>query len=207
MGTKIRALLKNKAVQFVLCILILLIVYAAFLGIRNRKYIKHLPDYPIFYYNDGLNYYTERTDEMTIELVRLFDIFHPTLGVELTLNHIYWEEVDAYVDITLSVKESLLGKFVYTLSYKSKPVIKELPFREVPGDVYGEGALSAMSGSMHSGRFLIDENMNSLYDTGILEDKENQEYKDFVHQNEVGLTELVNRANEYWNLGLMYNPD
>ena len=207
MGVNIRALLKNKAVQFVLCILILLIVYAVFLGIRNRKYIKHLPDCPILYYNDGLDYYAERTDEMTIGLVQLFDIFHPTLGVQMTLNHVYWEEVDDYVNITLAVKESLSGKFVYTIAYESKPVIMELPFREVPGDVYGEGALSAMSGSMHSGRFLIDENMNSLYDTGIPEDKENQEYKDFVYQNEEGLTELVNRANEYWNLGLMYNPD
>lgn len=207
MRVKIKEVLRNRAVQFVLAVLVVLAVYTVFLGFRNRKYTKNLPDYPMFYYNDGLNYYTERTDEMTIELVRLFDIFHPTLGVQLTLNDVYWEDVDDYVYITLAVKESLTGKTVYSIAYQSKPVIKELPYREVPGDVYGEGALSGVSASKYSGRFLVDENMNSLYDTGIAEDKENQEYKDFVRQNEAGLTELVRLANEYWNLGLAYHPD
>ncbi len=206
MRAKIKGLLKNKAVQLVLAVLVLLVVYAVFLGFRNRRYTKNL-DYPLFYYNDGLNYYTERTDDMTVELVRLFDIFHPTLGVQLTLNDVYWEEVDDYVYITLAVKESLTGKKVYSIAYQSKPVIKDLPYRETPGDIYGEGALSGVSASMYSGWFLIDENMNSLYDTGIAEDQENQEYKEFVRQNEEGLTELARRANEYWNLGLAYHPD
>ena len=91
MRAKIKGLLKNKAVQLVLAVLVLLVVYAVFLGFRNRRYTKNL-DYPLFYYNDGLNYYTERTDDMTVELVRLFDIFHPTLGVQLTLNDVYWDE-------------------------------------------------------------------------------------------------------------------
>lgn len=199
---KIQKILKYKIVRLLLGVLVLLIIYSAFLGIRNRRYTKNLPDYPLFYYNDGDNYYTERKEKIIIELVRLFDIFHPALGVQMTLKDVYWEEEDDYVDITLSVKESLAGEIFYTLGFSSKPEKKAFP-----GVTLADGEDDFYVTFIHKGKFLIDEHMNSLYNTGFVEDKENQEYKDFVYQNEEALTQLAEYANDYWNLGLEYNPD
>ncbi len=190
---------KKKIKYLLITVVIIAFLYVIFLGIKNRRYTENLSDFPLIYVNDELNYYQEQSENIKIEIIRLYSLLCPESAVRMTLQNVYWKEKDTYIDISLTVKETLLGEYAYGISYISELEQYKFPINIGNEEIYYSGKIN-----LYDGWFEVDENMNSLYTMDFEDDSESEEYKNFLIQNRESLKYLVTKANDYWNLGLNY---
>lgn len=177
----------KKYIVFIV-IAIIFFVYAGYVQHLNNRFIARLS------YHPGWERYEGEYENCWLKVSHIFSLNPKSeIFAEVRMSNVYYERIDTVVSVYLWVYQHHFDEFEYRLGYDG------------PHEMRKEGNMY-ISETSTGGLMYVDSNMNFI-EKGEYAIEHQEEYKQFIIDNEDAIRKLLDVANEYWDLELQYNPD